>query len=47
MLEPEKRSADYSDAFRVTHYISSGPVGVECVHELHGGFQLVVGCYVE
>jgi hypothetical protein len=36
----------YGVSFRIPHYIFSGPVGVECFHELHGLFKLVAGCYV-
>jgi hypothetical protein len=33
-------------SFRIPHYIFSGPVCVECFHELHGLFKLVAVCYV-
>ncbi len=36
----------YVVSFRIPHYIFSGPVCVECFHELHSLFQLVTGCYV-
>jgi hypothetical protein len=34
-------------AFRIPHYVFLGPVGLECLHVLHGLFKIVVGCYVQ
>jgi len=36
----------YVIAFRIPHYVSSGPVGAEVRYEVYGLFKLVAGCYV-
>lgn len=36
----------YVVSFRIPHYIFSGPVGIECFHELHNLFKLVPRRYV-
>jgi hypothetical protein len=36
----------YMVALRIPYYVFSGPVGDECVYELHGLFKLLTGCYL-
>jgi len=33
-------------SFEISHGVSSGPLEVECFHNLHGLFKLLTDCYV-